>query len=251
MIRSTPARAAALKTLAMASRLGRSARPSRRSSLGLAARWTTVSTPWKWVIQSSSKLAQVGLDRRRGRPRRPRRRAGSGRRRLPRRAELAADVAAGAGDQDGPRLAVDLELRAASSILGSTSSSSSSSSSNSSSSSLSTIGRSLSPGRVVRVGRLPLALTFSFVGPVGTHGGKSFRLEVRSVKRDRFAQPGARNLSLTCFRERGRLLSPDPRHGRYFGPSWLRCRKTLATASRKKKSPHMTDSSTPSFLWKW
>ena len=107
MTRSTPASAAAWNTLAKASRLGAISSSQGADSSPLAARWTTVSTPWKCVIQSSSRIARLAtmtsessvvggfvdqnqvID------------VGPG------GTQLAADVAARARDQDGPWLLFD------------------------------------------------------------------------------------------------------------------------------------------------
>ena len=86
--------------------------PTRSSheacSLGLAARWITVSTPWNIVIHSSSYVGQVGRDHVGV--------VGVGRRvdqdevvlLVPGRPELGPDVAAGPRDQDGPGAVVDV-----------------------------------------------------------------------------------------------------------------------------------------------
>ena len=107
MTRSTPARAAAWNTFARASRLGPISSSHGANSLPLAARWTTVSTPWKCVIHSSSRIARSATMTSGSS-------AGSGFvdqdqvvRVGPGRAELAADVAACSRDQDRPRLLFD------------------------------------------------------------------------------------------------------------------------------------------------
>ena len=266
MIRSTPAKAAAWKTLARASRFGPMSSSQGARSSGFAARWTTVSTPWKWVIQSSSRIARSASMI-----------SGSSLPGLlvdqdqvidvgPGRAELAADVAACAGDQDGARLLIDLlgeevlvddrlflvliVVRVVSELAG--------------------IGIGLHVVSVVdrqvelrRPPRFAGLILFIMIGRlIGMH------LQVllsacRIVLGLAESEPGIHTLAPTSLihlvgnypfgtriRDLNAILhgtlaaldSPDGSFGRLY-------ERTLSTASRKKKSPHITDSSTPSFLW--
>ena len=156
----------------------------------------------------------------------------------PGRAELAADVAAGAGDQDGARLVLELLV-----VL--------------------ILGVGLDDRQSRRAGRVrEMALVrdlvqfvFQFELFVGSHGGSppSGKLRVTHRSKPISSSPVQATYFGDIWPQAGEIAGTRPSLDLQRRPQpWVRTRmpRTLATASRKKNSPHMTDSSTPSFLWK-